>query len=307
MAITANNLLTGIKRRVSMPANQFLLEDDDILKIADDVILSDIVPIIMSLRENYFVTMEEVSSVANQAEYNIPERSMGNGLRDLKVAIDSTDVRDMHLYTLEDAHMSSLSSQPLGFYFQADQVVVVPTPAVSTYTFQMFYHLPPAALVLTSAAAQIVSIAGDVVTVGSVPSGITASASVDFIRGKQGYRTYSMDNTVQGVTSNTITFAADVVPDSAVAGDWITLSQTSPLVQLPNSCYRLLETRAAATALDAIGDYEGSDKLMERSQKEEENLKIVLAPRIYGEQTKIINRNGLLRGRRPRYIRGSIF
>ena len=202
-----------------MPANQALLEDSDILEMADDVLSERIVPLILSTNQNYFVTIEDVPTVVDQAEYDIPVRAMGRGLRDLKLMNAERSTVDMALIALEDAHKYAITGLPSGFYFQGDQIVLVPTPVTSAYTLQMFYNMRPSKLVSSSRASQVVGISGDTVTVGAVGTDLVASASVDFIRGSSACRLLGMDTVITGVSGTQLTFGVGAVPLTLKVGD----------------------------------------------------------------------------------------
>jgi hypothetical protein len=168
--------------------------------------------------------------------------------------------------------------------------------------------LRPGTLVLTSAAAQVTAISvgatSTVVTVGVIPATFVASATVDFIQGNQGNATLGMDVDITNVAGTQITFDAADVPSKLVVGDWIALAGQSPVLQLPDDCYPLFETRVCERVCYAIGDFDGEARLKAKGDEQETQLKLVLEPRIIGEQTKIINRNGLLRGNRGPFWRG---
>jgi hypothetical protein len=127
---------------------------------------------------------------------------------------------------------------------------------------------------------------------------------VDFVKGTSGNSTLAMDKTISSVASTVITFAANAVPSTLAAGDYITMAGTSPVLQLPNECYPLVETRVAQRILFAGGDFDGAKMLDDAVKEEEKNLKMLLEPRIQGEPTIILNRSGLLRGRRAGMRRG---
>lgn len=301
---SADKLLSGVKTRVTIPNNQALLQDPDILTFADDAIASKIVPEIMSLRQNYFVVKDLVPSVTGQANYDIPNRALGRSLRDIKYK-SGTLIRDLFLIDLEDEHLFQINqTNPQGFYFFGDGVVIVPAPGVATDFIEMWYERPPSSLVLLSSAARVTSSTATTVTVDAVPTGFTAMALVDFIKGRPGYVTYGIDYEITNVTGPTITFAS--VPATIQVGDYLSLAGTSPFTGLPDECDPYLETLTSRSVLQAIGDYEGM-KALEGDEKDELSaMQRMLAPRIRGESTKIINRNGLLRGNRTRFRRNSV-
>jgi hypothetical protein len=204
----------------------------------------------------------------------------------------------MSMIALEDAHrFGNNANPPLYFYFRGDKFVLVPTPQSSDYSMLCYYNLQPSQYVQASDAALVVSIAGATVTCASVPSTMTTGVNIDFIQGQSGCSILSMDVAISSSTGTSITFAsANDIPTSLAAGDWISIAQTTPVIQFPDEAVPLLECWTAERVCYAIGDFDGAQILVNRAQKIEENLKKVLTPRIEGAQTKIVNRRGLLRG-----------
>src|SRR6187402_586501 len=102
--ITADRFVSGVQRRITLPTNRALLDTDDILELADDMIRAHFVPLLVSLRENYFVTKIDQAITEEQAEYDLPSRGAGLGLRDLKLRTSDTTVQDMLLIDIENEH-----------------------------------------------------------------------------------------------------------------------------------------------------------------------------------------------------------
>lgn len=300
MAITADRLIAGVKRRVTIPASQVLLQDADILAFADDMISSRIVPILESVNQEYFVRQEEIPLVAGQSVYDIPYRAVGRALRDLKIQDANNNLRNLAMIALEDAQVYDSSSSSLGFYFIGDKFRLVPDVPSSISVSQSilaWYRLPPNHLCKVADAALITSISSPNIVVSAVPSTMIAGTSIDFIQAKSGSSILGMDVAITGVAGTTITFAADDIPDDLQAGDYISLAQTSPVINfVPNEMYSLIESYTATRVLQSIGDFEGLRVIAEDISVEEKNMKMMLEPRIDGEPTIIINRWGLVRG-----------
>ena len=306
MTITGDKFLRDLKRRITVPANQVLIDNDGFLEMADDVTRSRLVPVLMSVNQNFFVTKTTSEVVTDQAEYPIPYRAIGRGLRELKLGqtSDDTSIYDLSLIALEDAYMFGTSGRPCGFYFQGDKYVLTPAPADDSYVLHEWYDLQPSRLVQTTDAALVTGISDAVVTCSLVPSTMTAGVYVDFVQGRAGCSTLGMDVAISNVSGTQITFAsADDVPSDFAVGDYIALAQETPVVQLPDEASPLLITVVAERVLYSIGDFDGSARLKEEAVQLEKDLKLILAPRVQGETTKIINRRGLLRGRGGVYWR----
>jgi hypothetical protein len=304
MAKTADRLIAGVKRRVIIPASQPLMGDSDFLSLADDVIAAKMVPMISATRQDFFVTSTLVDCVSGTSVYSIPYRAIGRSLRDLKLVDSNGSKQSLALLALEDEHMFSTSGTPHGFYFKGDKLVLVPAPNSSDYDLEMWYEFMPSRLVTVASSSTVASTTTTVITVDQVPAGITPGVTVDFIQGISGNSVLAFDKTVQSVTTTTITFTSGDIPTALGAGDYIALSGQSPVIMLPDEAYPILETHTAIRVLNSIGDFEGAGSLREDAKEEEKNLLKILEPRITGENTKIINRNSLLRGSRNAYRRG---
>lgn len=302
MGITTDQFLARLKRRITIPASDVLLTDDNILEMADSVLRERIVPSILAVNQNYFVYQEEVPLVANQKQYNIPERAVGRGIREIKLKLnsdsDDSAVNSLTLISLEDEHLYARGGVPEGFYFQGDKIMLVPRPLGTAYSILIWYDLQHGQLVQTSAASQVVSVASNVVTVNAVPSTFAITSEVDFIQAKAGNSLLAKDKAITNIAGTDITFAsADDIPTDLVAGDYIALAKQTPVLQIPAECEPLLETWTGERVLYSVGDFEGAQLLASRSVQTEKNMQSILSPRSEGALTKIVNRVGLLKGR----------
>lgn len=311
MAFTTTQFLESVKRRISMPENQALLDDAAILSLGDECLKAYIVPCLISIRQDYFVYVQDQSLTSGTSEYAIPYRALGRSLRDIKV-IDSTvsTVRDLVKIDLEDAHLFASDNstiRPYGFHFQGDKIVLIPAPQSANLSLRFFFELPPNNLVEVGDAATITGISGADITVNAVPTTFSTSTATDFIAGRQGNSTRAFDKTPTNIAGTTITYATADIPSTLVVGDYIALAQESPVLQIPDDAYPWLVTKTSRRCLYSISDFEGYSRLGEDDAEEEKRLKIVLEPRIRGETTKIINRFSLARQGRFYYGRGIIF
>lgn len=311
MTVTSDRFLQGLKRRITIPANQPLMTDQNFLDLANDVIRDRMVPLFLSTNQNYFVTYVDLPMTQGVKKYPIHYRAVGRALRDLKLKYNLDNIRmvDMRLIALEDEHLFINQTLPTGFYFSGDSIMVVPEPNSSTYIMRQFFNLQPNRMVTMDQAAKVLAVAGNVLTVDAIPTAMIAPLKVDFIQGKAGCSTISYDVTLQGAGSNQLTFASADDVAGVEVGDYVALAQESPVMQLPDEAQQLLETATADRVLYAIGDYEGSAAMQKDAKLQEANLLKIIQPRIEGEQTKIINRNGLLRGRGYNYwrVRGGYY
>lgn len=302
---TADEFLTNLKARVTLPENQALLDDDKLLQFAHDVTLANMVPKIISVDEKFFQTVEDVPIVANQRLYEIPARAIGATLSDLKYRITEDQVCDLDYVDndVEDEYRGTVGV-PSGFMFRQDMVYLLSKPQDATHVLEMWLDVRPSKPIKLESCAKVSSVSGDDVTVVSVPDGWTAGTVVDFIRNKGMGRVLSYEKTITNIAGSVITFAADVVPDTAPndlkANDYIAPTGRTPIFQIPMELTVLLETWAAKRCMGAIGDFEAKKDLSYDEKEELEDAMKLISPRIRNEPKKIVNRQGLLRGSRGR-------
>lgn len=303
MAVTVDKFLEGVKRLVTVPANQALMDDAALLEMGDTACKSFVVPLFLSLRQEYFVTSYNQAITQGVSAYPIPPRSIARTLRELKF-VENTATRNLAQIAIEDLQLWPLDGTIVGYYFKGDRIVLCGVPNSSTPILEIWYYLQPSKMVKVSEAARVQSVVGDTVTVDSVPPTFAAGISADFVQGISGNSILGMDCAITGVAGTQISFDVGVVPLDLIAGDYITLAGETPVVQLPVEGIPFLETKTGSRILNAIGDFDGMGKLEELSMLQEKSLKIITEPRNVGESVKVVPRFGLLRQGRSTFRRG---
>lgn len=304
MSKTGDQLIADVAITVTLPNNQVLLTDQRVLALANEELSAHIVPLILSLNQEFFVYLDDtLFTTTDKADYSIPYRAIGRILRDLKVN-DQGNTFNCEQIALEDAHTLEFAAGNFCYYFRGDKFILVPKPRADTFRLLRYYLLRPNQIVKTSDASKVLGISGNVVTVDSVPPTFTPNVLVDFIQGIQGNSTVSMDQMISNVSGNQITITN--VPSDLSVGDWVSLAEQSPVIQLPDEAFPLLVYLTAKRCLYAIGDYDGMKSIEEQIPEKRTLLEKILAPRNQGETIKIVNRSGLLRGRRMGFWRGVI-
>lgn len=303
MTRTADELLDSVKRCVTIPASQSLLNDAAILSMADEELASKCLPMIIAQRQEYLVYRgDNIPLVAGQSIYDIPPRAAGRTIRELKFKNDGDEddrLWNIPLISLEDANTWAVrQGQPCGFHFVADAFQIVPTPQNTAPGLELaiWYEVRPSRLVPLNQAAKVTAVNGAQVTVASSPSTFISGAVVDMIKGTSSGWFKKLDRVISSDVLNVITFPSVTdVPESLIPGDYVTLAEQSPIIQLPDEMFTYLRDLTAIRVLEAVSDYDGAGVIKERSTALRQELARLFAPRSQGEDTKIIHRNGLLR------------
>jgi hypothetical protein len=292
--ITSDDLIESVTRGASIPIYQPRFSREAILALADEEIGSRIVPLIKSLRQDYFLFQQSQTTVANQSNYQIPHRAIGGTVLDL--TYDSHSLKHIN----PSQATLAASGDPHSFFFLQDSVVLYPTPS-SAKTLLFTYELAPGKLVETSACAQASAKSSTSITSSSIPSSFLANIEVDFIKGNGQCASLSLESQVSNVSSTTVDFAADIIPSSFEVGDWVCLAGESCVLQIPKETRPLLALAVQARIFEAIGD-ENMIQLTDRKLKEKlEQVKSVLTPRIKFESQIIMGGLHPNRNRRIRF------
>src|ERR1019366_5413018 len=229
---TVDGLIASIKRRITLPDAQNLYTPDDLIAFMGDELSSTIVPLVHSVQQEYWVVRQDVRLVMNQLNYTIPVRGVANGLRLLTLVDDNGNEINFNLLRPENTAstynwLSPYSTSTLyGFNMEDDHIVMFPKSFVTNPTMSLRFRFErqPSQLCATTDAAQIVSIAGNVVTVNSVPTAWAITMLVDLIKGGPAFVSKGDDLVITNLNVGTseITFAS--LPATAAKDDWIALA-----------------------------------------------------------------------------------
>lgn len=309
MAMIVDNILSGVKSRSIFATNQITINDDQLLSFLNSIIQLDMISLIDSTNQEFFVRTVDIPIVANQSRYRIPYRAMGRTIRDLKYHDTTTGnerFRDMVLINIDDLEFYQVGYKNYAaFYFKGDSIMVVPDVS-STITpgaaLQVWYKLKPNTPCFLEDSALVVSVSDPDVTVAQVPTNLSPGTLIDFIQGREGCDIYDFDKPILNINGTTITFDVGAIPTELQAGDYISLAQTSPVINMiPDECRPLIENKTAKLLLASIGDMAGSTQFDGWISDMEEMIQKLVEPRTDGNPQVIFNRFSLARGRRYWY------
>ena len=309
MTITTTQLLQKVKSGVTVPANQARFTDEDLLGFGDDETESRIVPIITSIRQEFFVKKKSVPVVANQAAYKFPYRAVGRTLRNLylRSTTQSTVIKELPFVMLEDKnrYLANSGGDPQAYTVMGDYIIILPTPVLANYYIDMEYELAPSKYVSTSRTQAISSfdLTTGIISLSATNSTFLTGQEMDIVDGRSGNSVKVEDITNTNVSGADVTFLAANLPAAtdmgAIAvGDILCLSNETSVLQIPNECSQLLVQCIIGRILEALGDFKGLEK------NEEKLTKVIIPaaqdamnPRVESKAPVVVNRNGLLRGR----------
>lgn len=292
--------IEGVKRRATLPDNAAALYPDDVIcKLLTAELHSVIVPLLMSVREDYFLHYSDQDIVSGTNSYEIPSRAVGQKLKDVVLVNSSgqeSGIARIEPNNIKDEPFSGAIVPDRGFYFEDDRIVLIPDAAAFTqYDLRMKYFRRPNNIVETSSAGRITAIntGSKQVTVSTIPTAWTTATTFDFIKGKPGFKSRADDQAITNINSGTkvITFTASL-PEGLTVGDWVCESGFSPIAQIPYDVHSLLEQRAAVKVLDEMGD-SGIAGAADVYKDMVDRFMVLVTPRADGSPKKIVSKNPL--------------
>ena len=296
-SFTTTELLQDIKQKAFVPTSQVTFTDSQLLTMADDELRMRLMPLILGVREDYYLTYYDYTIAGSQNNYDVPTRALGGKIKDI-FNIVNTQVFPIPFLPL---HLQSQDYIPaprnLYFSFQDNQVVLYnPSQQSQTGTLRLYYYRRPGNLVLAEQGGQITNIdtINNQITVDSAPTTFTVGTLIDIQNPNPHFQYRGLDMQILAVSSNTLTFTS--LPSGLQVGDWVTLAGESVVVQVPVEFQALLAHYVSAHILESLGALE-EVAIAEKSIKSaEEALVRLISPRADAVAKKIVAIRGVLPG-----------
>jgi len=304
---TTTGLLASIRRRASIPTTSTTgSADSDLLAYANEELQLHMTAQLVQVREEYFVRHSDITLNPATTLYRIPVRAIAGGLRNVQL-LDSRSMPVMQLSRLSQEKLAEYKNQTqtVGYLVEGNNIRLYPTASWGgASTLRMTYFERPSELVLIGngvRAIQAINTGTSQITISSV-TGFTTSTPVDFIKGNASFETLSLDAIPTNAASTVLSFSS--LPTGLAVGDYVSLSQTSPVPQIPLEFHPILAQRAAIRFLAAVNDAEQLQLARQELGRMEQALGVLTAPRVEGGPRKIFQMNGALAGNRWRYRNG---
>lgn len=297
---SVNSLLASVKQRSMNADNQNLLSDEDIVRIASEELQGSLLPYILSVKQEYYVTNQDQTYVPGTTRYNIPQRATGTKLRDVML-VDNMGNEVLLNFVNEEDMKSSWAYAPYQFGFvmtdYSINLVLGNNLGSGTYSYvRLKYFRRPNTLCTTGVsgnAGQVVSFnpGTKTITLDFAPTTWTTATQFDIINSMPPFQSRADDQAISMIAGFVLTFVNDL-PSNLAVGDWVSEANFSPIPQMPVECHRVLEVLTAARILQYTGDPAFS-VMQAMAESMKRDLIQVLSPRVDGSPQKIPIRNRL--------------
>ena len=91
MDFTSTGLIAQIKRRALIPTSQNLFTDSDLIAMLNEELQNRVIPYILSVREDYFLTYDEYTQNGSTTEIDIPTNAIGNKINQVNIYTATSD------------------------------------------------------------------------------------------------------------------------------------------------------------------------------------------------------------------------
>lgn len=291
-------LIANIKRRCLVPTSQLTYQDVDWCRLADDVMQDEVVPLIMSAREEYFVDFIDVNVPESRA-IDIPAEAVGEKLRSVCYVQQGSPLVLVNIPRVDldvVAGVGFVNNMTFaGFYVQGSQLMLYPNSSVPVGTqIRIYYFKRSLSLADNTSYGQVqtVDLPMNTVTLNYVPATWATGTVLNSVSQTAPFKTTSSEFTIVNVS------APSIIVDDATgisAGDYISDQGYSAIPQIPIEAQAYLAQLTAAKALEGLGDREGMKAALTKAEAMKTGLLTVISQRVDGSVKKLVNPNGGLR------------
>jgi hypothetical protein len=308
MAWLTSDLLADVRRSGMFPDSApGGVSDADILAQADKELQSRLLPLVLAVREEFYVQQTLQPIVGGQQFYRIPGRSIGNKLRDVLLQMSNNTLTSLPRIAPEEvAELAYQPGQyPWGYYLESDSVMLMPAPqSTNGAQLLMKYLLRPNRLVIHND-----NQSPHVETVTDIGSGLRridytgnhnfSGARLDIVSVNPPFRTVMIGVVPVASAAGHIDVNVSDLPSDfntanfgggAPQGATISLAETSPVVQLPPELFNLLCQRTLCRLLQAVGDLESLQSAEAQAAAMERGALTLITNRTEGEPKKVMGR-----------------
>jgi hypothetical protein len=312
--LTTEELIRSIKVRAMVPINQDTFTEDDIINFINDEMMLGLIPSILIEREEYLVGPPYIVPILpNISDYPLPERSIGNKLREVNYKDQMGNDYEMTRIAVDDRYnylMNTITTQNWKqFYVQGSTLTLFPRAGESpTGSLVMWYYLRPNNVVKSDKVGTITAIdrTNGRITLSSVPSNFAVDHVYDFVKRKSPHNIISFDNAVTSVnlSAKTLTMDPALIPSTLQVGDIMAMAGETNVPNVPTELHQVLAQRVACRILEGLGDSQGLQNAMAKLVEMESKTATLIDNRVEGAPRKVVNRNNVAGVRR---IRSRIF
>lgn len=304
MRYLTEDLIESIKRRTMMPVSQNTFTNADIVDVINEVMLDSVVPEVMAVREDFFLTSEQKAITASVPFVGLPERALGNAFKTIFLVDSSGTLKEFTRGQPEERDKYPNAGEPEVFHFEGDELRLLPLPNVTGWYLEFGYYQRPNDIVLTEDCAKITNVAsGGGTTTFTVDTDLTADLAVgsriDIQSSKSPFLLWAKDVAITAITASTIAVATTSIDNEAgtvevIANDYICPAQSANRLMLPQELHPWVCQEAGCVFLESLGHLDKLQAAQAKAQKMKASALKLIANRAETHPQPIRKRHGFV-------------
>ncbi len=294
---STEQLIENIKRRCAVPTSQTTYTEADFCALANDELQGELVPLLMSTREEYFV--EYVDVVPDGDELYIPDDAVGAKLRSVCIKVPGSPVTFINIPRIDLDLVAGIGYSSnltlVGFYVQGNKLILYPSNSIQqNQEIRLFYYKRTLTLAAPSdyGIVTAVDLETNTVSLSFVPYEWDVGTTLNAVSSVQPFKITSAISTI--VADSSPTLILDDATGISV-GDYVSLQGFSAIPQVPIEAHAYLAQLTAVKCLEGLGDRSGMEAAQAKAEMLKKNMLIMISQRVDGSTKKIIHPNGGLR------------
>lgn len=295
---TTDDLIANIKRRCSVPTSQLTYTPEDFVLLANDTLQGEVVPLVMSTREEYFVDYIDIA-MNEERVIPLPSNTVGSKVRTVAWLQQGSPLVMINLPRIDLDVVAGVGftnwNTLAGFMIQGNNLVFYPNTSVPlNTTIRIYFYKRTLSLAPPNSFGRVTNVdsSTNTITLNFIPLSWTQDTQLNAVSSKNGFDTTCNLATIISISSPSISL--DTVEGISV-GDYVSEYGYSAVPQIPLEAHAYLAQLTAAKCLEGLGDREGMAAAQRKAEDLKNNLLIMISQRVDGSVKKVLNPSGGLR------------
>lgn len=299
---TSDELITSARSRAGIGNTEVLGADDaTILRYLNEEMYGRLIPGLMKIKEEYFVTTTRTSLSAGTTAYRLPTRAMGQKLRRVQHVDSDGNRTTIHRLPPEDLpHFNTpTSGTPSHYYLEGNYIILVCTSPEGY--LEMSFYMRPGQLVLvadTRVISEVDTTLKQVTTTSNLPSTWVNGTLFDVHSPDSGAEVKQWNLTGEIAGMNQLQFSEAI--DGTVTGtrtpavgDYVTLAGEAAVPGVPRELHPVLAQAAALRIVESLGDAQGTALAKQTLSELLASGVYLVEDRVEGAPNRMVNRNSI--------------
>lgn len=299
---SVTQLIANIKRRCAVPTSQLTYQPADFALMANDTLQGEVVPLVMSARQEYFVEFIDVINPADGI-IDIPDVAVGAKLRAvcwLQVPngnpLQMTSLPRLDLDVVAGFGFANSTPYTIaGFYVQDNQICIYPNTGIPAgQTIRLYYYRRSLVLAAPSTFSRVVSVdeMANEVVLERVPVDFLVGTQINTLSPLPNFKVTKSLATITAISSPTIVL--DSVEGISV-GDYMSEFGFSAIPQVPVEAHAYLAQLTAKMALEGLGAVNAAQAAGAKAEILKTGILIMFSERVDGSIKKLVHPKGGIR------------